>query len=216
MPSDAPLWTPSAERVARARITHFMRHVADHWRADVADYPRLYAWSIERPLDFWTAVWDFCGVIGTRGERVAIDMDRMPGARFFPDARLNFAENVLRQRGSGPALIFNGENQRRRTLSHDELRAEVAGFASALLEAGVGPGDRVAGYIPNMPEAIIAALGAAAIGAVWSSCSPDFGVQGVLDRFGQIEPRILVAADGYFYAGRKHELRSKIAEVVER
>ncbi|HJR60394.1 MAG TPA: acetoacetate--CoA ligase [Vicinamibacterales bacterium] len=214
MPS--PIWTPSPDRIERARLTHFMRHAARQWGADVGDYDALYRWSITRPEQFWQSVWDFCGIIGQPGDRVVVDLDQMPGARFFPDARLNFAENVLRQRGSGPALIFNGENQRRRTLSHDELRAEVAGFASALLEAGVGPGDRVAGYIPNMPEAIIAALGAAAIGAVWSSCSPDFGVQGVLDRFGQIEPRILVAADGYFYAGRKHELRSKIAEVVER
>ena len=216
MPSDAPLWTPSAERVARSRITHFMRHVADRWQVDVADYPRLYTWSIERPLDFWTAVWDFCGVIGAQGNRVAIDMDTMPGAEFFPDARLNFAENVLRQRGSGPALLFNGENQRRRTVSHDDLRAEVARFAAALRRAGIRPGDRVGGYIANLPEAIIAALGAAAVGAVWSSCSPDFGVQGVLDRFGQIEPRLLVVCDGYLYAGQTHEILSKVAAVAER
>ena len=128
------------------------------------------------------------GVIGEPGDRVIVDQHKMPGARFFPDARLSFPENVLRQRGTGPALIFNGEGQRHRTLTHDELRREVARFASALRSAGIRSGDRVAGYMPNMPEAIVAALGAAAVGAVWSSCSPDFGVQGVLDRFGQIEP----------------------------
>jgi acetoacetyl-CoA synthetase len=146
---------------------------------------------------------------------VAVDMDRMPGAQFFPDARLNFAENVLRQSGSGPALIFNGENQRHRTISHDELRSEAARFASALRAAGITAGDRVGGYIPNLPEAMIAALGAASIGAVWSSCSPDFGVKGVLDRFGQIEPRVLVASDGYFYSGKTHDIRPKIAGVLE-
>ena len=140
----------------------------------------------------------------------------MPGAQFFPDARLNIAENVLRQSGSGPALIFNGENQRRRTIGHDDLRAEVGRFASALRAAGIEPGDRIGGYIPNLPEAIIAALGAAAIGAVWSSCSPDFGVQGVLDRFGQIEPRVLVASDGYFYGGKIHDIRPKLAAVLEK
>jgi acetoacetyl-CoA synthetase len=197
-------------------MTQFMRHVADRWGVDVADYLGLHAWSVERPLDFWTAVWDFCGVIGTRGDRAAVDMDQMPGAQFFPDARLNFAENVLRQQGSGPALIFNGEDQRRRTVSHDELAADVARFAAALRRAGVQPGDRVGGYLANLPEAIIAALGAAAVGAVWSSCSPDFGVQGVLDRFGQIEPRVLVVCDGYFYAGKTHEILSKVAAVAER
>ena len=216
MPSDVPLWTPSVERVAGSRMTQFMRHVADRWGVDVADYLGLHAWSVERPLDFWTAVWDFCGVIGTRGDRAAVDMDQMPGAQFFPDARLNFAENVLRQQGSGPALIFNGEDQRRRTVSHDELAADVARFAAALRRAGVQPGDRVGGYLANLPEAIIAALGAAAVGAVWSSCSPDFGVPGVLDRFGQIEPRVLVVCDGYFYAGKTHEILSKVAAVAER
>ena len=212
----APLWTPSAERIERARLTHFMRHVADRWSVDVQEYDALYELSISRPLDFWKSVWDFCGIIGEPGERVAVHMDRMPGAQFFPDARLNFAENVLRQQGSGAALVFNGEGRRQRTISHDELRDDVGRFAAALRAAGVRGGDRVGGYIPNIPEAIIAALGAAAIGAVWSSCSPDFGVQGVLDRFGQIEPRVLVASDGYFYGGRLHDIRPKIAGALAR
>ena len=211
----SPLWVPSADRIAGARLTHFMRHVSGAWGIDVADYDSLYEFSISTPEHFWRSLWDFCGIIGEPGARVAVDMDRMPGARFFPDARLNFAENVLRQQGSGPALVFNGENRRHRTLSHDDLRAEVGRFASALRAAGIRAGDRVAGYIPNMPEAIIASLGAAAVGAVWSSCSPDFGVQGVLDRFGQIEPRVLVASDGYFYGGRVHDLRLKLTGVID-
>ena len=209
-----PLWIPSAERIERARLTQFMGHVATGWGADVRDYDELYEFSIGRPEDFWRAVWDFCEVIGEPGERVAVHMDRMPGAEFFPDSRLNFAENVLRQRGSGPALIFNGENQRRQTLTHDELRDEVGRVASALRAAGIQAGDRVAAYLPNMPEAMVAALAAATIGAVWSSCSPDFGVQGLLDRFGQIEPRILIAADGYFYAGKTHDIRPRVIEAL--
>jgi acetoacetyl-CoA synthetase len=211
----APLWTPSPDRIARARLTHFISHVARRWNVEIADYDTLYRLSTDRAGEFWRSVWDFCGIIGDPGARPVIDFERMPGARFFPDARLNFAENVLRQRGTAPAIIFNGENQRHRTLSHDELRAEVGRFAAGLRNAGVGRGDRVAGYLPNMPEAIIGALAAASIGAVWSSCSPDFGIQGVLDRFGQIAPRILIAADGYFYAGKRHDLRPKIAGVLQ-
>ena len=148
------------------------------------------------------------------GDRVAIDLDRMPGARFFPDARLNFAENILRRRDGSIAIVFNGEGQRHRTLTHAGLFDEVARFAAALRRAGIQPGDRVAGYLPNMPETIVAAVGCAAIGAVWSSCSPDFGVQGVLDRFGQIEPRVLVGVDGYFYGGRAHDVRGRLADVA--
>jgi acetoacetyl-CoA synthetase len=216
MPStDAPQWIPSPDRIARARLTAFMHHVESRWNLSVSDYRSLYSFSVDRPADFWRTVWDFCAVRGEPGDPVAVDLDKMPGARFFPDARLNFTDNVLRQTGGGPALIFNGEGQRRETVSHDQLRGDVARFASALRASGVTAGDRVAGYLPNMPQAIVAALGTAAVGAVWSSCSPDFGVQGVLDRFGQIEPKVLIAADGYFYAGKTHELRQKLASVAE-
>ena len=191
-----------------------MRHVEQRWGIGATGYDALYEFSITRPEDFWRSVWDFCGVIGEPGEPVAVGLDRMPGARFFPGARLNFAENLLRQQGGGPALIFNGEGRRRRTVSHDELRTEVGRFASALRAAGIKAGDRIAAYIPNMPEAIIAALAAASIGAVWSSCSPDFGVQGVLDRFGQIEPRILITTDGYFYGGKAHDIRPRLAAAL--
>src|SRR5207237_2775770 len=152
-----------------------------------------------------------------RGGPVVVDLDRMPGARFFPNVRLNFAENLMfRGSGQAPAIISKSETAATRTLSWDTLRTEVTGFAGALRAMGIRPGDRVAGFVPNMPEAIIAALGAAAVGAVWSSCSPDFGVQGVLDRFGQIEPRVLVAADGYFYGGKRFDCTAKLKEVVAR
>jgi acetoacetyl-CoA synthetase len=210
----SPLWTPSPERIAAARLTAFAQAVEAAHDVDLPDYRALHTFSIERPAEFWRAVWTFCGVRGEMGERVVVDPHRMPGARFFPDARLNFAENLLRRRDDTPALIFNGEGQRRRTVSHAQLFSAVAGFAAALRRSGVRPGDRVAGYMPNMPETIVAALGAAAVGAVWTSCSPDFGVPGVLDRFGQIAPRILVAADAYFYAGRAHEVLPRVAEVL--
>ena len=210
----APLWTPSPERIAQARLTHFQRHVEAQWGTAVSDYAALYEFSVDRPEAFWRSVWDFCGIIGDPGERTVADLHQMPGARFFPDARLNFTENLLRRSDDRAALIFNGEGQRHRTVSFAALRGEVAQFANALRAAGIRAGDRVAGYLPNMPEAIVAALGTAAVGAVWSSSSPDFGVQGVLDRFGQIEPRVLVTVDGYFYGGKTHDLRTKVAQVV--
>ena len=147
------------------------------------------------------------------GERAVEHLERMPGAQFFPDARLNFAENLLRRRDATPAIVFNGEQRVQRSLTFAELHAQVCGAAAALREAGVRPGDRVAGFLPNIPETIVAALAAAAIGAVWSSCSPDFGVQGVIDRFGQIEPKVLFSADGAPYAGRVHDSLEKLREI---
>jgi acetoacetyl-CoA synthetase len=179
-------------------------------------YDDLYEWSLREPCAFWKAMWDFGGVRGRTGARVAVDLNRMPGARFFPDATLNFAENIL---GAGskdddPAIIHRTEGTPLRSMSWRELRGEVAACAAALRAAGVQPGDRVAAYLPNVPEAIVGVLGAAAVGAVWSSCSPDFGVQGVLDRFGQIEPRVFIAADRYEYGGKTFDQRSKIREIL--
>ncbi|HSC29552.1 MAG TPA: acetoacetate--CoA ligase [Vicinamibacterales bacterium] len=209
-----PLWIPSAERIARANMTAFMRLVETRWSVPIADYAALYRFSIERPEDFWRTMWESGGILGTMGERIVENGDRMPGAKYFPDSELNFAENVLRRRDGTPAIIFNGEGRRHRTLTFAELHAEVGAFAAALRGLGIRQGDRVAGYVANVPEAIVAALGAAAVGAVWSSCSPDFGVQGVLDRFGQIEPRVLVATDGYFYGGKTHDCMGRAAEVL--
>jgi acetoacetyl-CoA synthetase len=211
---DAPIWTPSPERIAQATVTAFRRHAAERWSLDLPDYAALHRFSVERSPDFWRTVWDFTGIRGDIGERTVERPDAMPGARYFPDARLNFTENLLRGDDRQLAIVFNGENRLRRLLTMGELRAEVSAFALALLRIGVRPGDRVAAYLPNMPEAIVGVLGAAAIGAIWSSCSPDFGVQGVLDRFGQIEPVVLLAVDGYVYAGRTHDCTARLVEIV--
>ncbi len=213
-PFDQPLWTPDPERGAASRMAAFTEYARRVSGMALASYADLHAWSINAPEQFWPAVWDFCGVLGERGEQVLVDPRRMPGARWFPDARLNFAENLLRDCGNPEALVFRGEDRVRRTLSRAELRRQVARFAAALKEAGIGPGDRVAAYLPNLPETIIALLAAASIGAVFTSASPDFGVQGVLDRFGQIEPKVLIACDGYWYNSKAIDMRARLAELA--
>jgi acetoacetyl-CoA synthetase len=210
----APLWQPSAERIERSRLTAFMRTLERDHGVRCADYAALHRWSIEEPELFWSAVWSFGGVIAeTRGSEVVRDGERMPGARWFPEARLNFAENLLRRRDEAPALIFRGEDRVQRRMSFAELYARVSRLAQALRAWGVAPGDRVAGYLPNLPEAVVALLAASSLGAIWSSCSPDFGVRGVLDRFGQIEPKVLFTADGYFYNGAVHDSLARLAEL---
>ena len=214
LPADSPLWTPDRQRIAQSKLAAFTSALAARTGRSFSDYHALHEYSVVDRGAFWRAVWDFAGVIGDSGERDVIDGSRMPGARFFPDARLNFAENVLRRRDDGPAIIATTEPGAERTLTFAELRAEVSRVAQALRASGVVAGDRVAAIVANVPEAIIAALGAAAIGAVWSSCSPDFGVRGVLDRFGQIAPRVLFSVDGYFYAGKRHDCLAKLEEVA--
>ncbi|HXH03782.1 MAG TPA: acetoacetate--CoA ligase [Candidatus Competibacteraceae bacterium] len=211
-----PLWQPSPERMEQSNLRAFMKAVAERWGAQTGDYPALYAWSVAQPEQFWQSVWSFGGVIGEPGRTVLADGDKMPGARWFPEARLNFAENLLRRRDAADALVFWGEGQVQRRLSHAELYAQVSRLAQALKALGVGPGDRVAGYVANLPETVVAMLAAASLGAIWSSCSPDFGVQGVLDRFGQITPKVLFAVDGYFYNGKTHDCLDKLAEIVAR
>jgi acetoacetyl-CoA synthetase len=211
-----PLWTPSKERVARSALARFMASVSVD-----GGYDAIYAWSIAEPAAFWDAVWSFGGVVGDRDASAptVVGLDRMMppdialGPRWFPGARLNFAENLLRVRGDGPALIAWTEDGPRRTVTFDQLRAEVAAVAGALLAHGVRAGDRVAGYLPNCAEAVIAMLATASIGALWSSCSPDFGVAGVVDRFGQIAPKVLFCVDGYKYNGKTIELLDRAAEV---
>jgi acetoacetyl-CoA synthetase len=211
----APLWQPSAERIAATNLTAFMAQVQKDWGVVTGDYDALYDWSIGEIEKFWLSVWDFCGVIAeTRGETVLADGGKMPGARFFPEARLNFAENLLRRRDGADALVFWGEERVRRRLSHRELYDSVSRLVQALAAQGVGEGDRVAGFLPNMPETIIGALATSALGAVWSSCSPDFGNQGVLDRFGQIEPKVLLCADGYVYNGKEIDTLSRVREFI--
>jgi acetoacetyl-CoA synthetase len=192
-----------------------MRLLKDRVGAEPADYRALHRFSVENLEAFWAAVWDYCGIIAPyRGGPVLLHPAAMPGARFFPEASLNFAENLLRRRDGEVAIIFRAEDKLRRTLSWSELYDAVARMASALRRAGIGPGDRCAGFVPNAPEAVIAMLGAAAIGAVWTSCSPDFGAQGVLDRFGQVEPKVLVACDGYHYNGKWISTAERVAAVA--
>ena len=215
MSAERPIWTPSLFRIADANLTRFMSRVEQRG-TPVPDYEALHRWSVERPGEFWDAVWDFGEVAGDRGAGTALeDGDRMPGARWFPGARLNFAENLLRGPDADPAIVFRSENGGRRELSFRELRADVARIAAGLRADGVGPGDVVAAFMPNLPETVIAMLAAASVGAAFTSCSPDFGVAGVLDRFGQVKPKVLFTADGYFYAGKTVDSIAPIAGVLQ-
>jgi acetoacetyl-CoA synthetase len=214
--SPAILWQPSAERKAWANLTRFIQEVNRKWRAGCTDHASVYDWSIREPEKFWQSMWSFAGVIGDMGsEPYLVDADKMPGARWFPGARLNFAENLLRRRDDDVALVFWGENKVRRKLTYAQLYDRVSVTAQALRALGVGPGDRIAACMPNMPETIVALLATTAIGAIWSSCSPDFGVQGVLDRFGQIEPKVLFCVDGYYYTGKTHDTLARIADIAQ-
>jgi acetoacetyl-CoA synthetase len=211
--SERPLWQPSPEQVAATNIARFMERVGERTGAELTDYPGLHRWSIENRDAFWSAVWDEFGVIGEKGGRVLVE-DRMPGAKFFPDARLNFAENLLRRSDEGEAIVFHGEDKIETRLTFAELHALVSRLQQWLSSQGVTVGSRVAAMMPNMAETVAAMLATAALGATWSSCSPDFGVRGVLDRFGQIEPTVLIACDGYWYAGKRIEVADKLEEVV--
>jgi acetoacetyl-CoA synthetase len=227
-PAEAPLWTPDPDRIARANLTAFIEHIKKQkpkGAEPVDDFGSLYRWSVEHPEAFWPEVWRFCAVIAEERpgrdpwSQVVIGLDRMAppdperGPRWFPGARLNFAENLLRYRDDHPALVFWNEQGRQGELSYRELYHSVAQVAAALVREGVTAGDRVAGFLPNLPEAVIAMLAATSIGAIWSSCSPDFGANGVLDRFGQIQPKVLFCADGYRYAGKEIDSLSRVREV---
>ena len=210
-----PLWEPSSERKNQANITRFIQLVNQKFGKDFKDYPELYEWSIQEIPDFWAAFWEFAGVKASRGyDRVVDDLGKMPGAKWFEGARLNFAENLLRYRDDRVALIFKGEVQESRQITYAELYSQVAALAKALREQGIQPGDRVVGFMPNMMETIIAMLAATSLGAVWSSCSPDFGIKGVLDRFGQIEPKVLFTANGYSYNGKSFDSLARVADII--
>ena len=212
---ETPLWQPGPEQLERSNMARFIRYVQKHYSADVCDYPALYAFSIGQPGRFWQAVWEFCAVRTSRGwQQVLDDPTRMPGARWFEGTRLNFAQNLLRQADDRPAILFESEAGHRMQLSRAELARKVNRLAWAMREAGVKSGDRVAGFMPNIPHTLIAMLACASIGAIWSSCSPDFGVAGALDRFAQIEPVLLFATDGYPYNGKVYDVRDKVAELA--
>ena len=215
MTDDTPHWIPSAARVAAAQLTGFHAFARERG-APGGDYPSLWQWSVDEPAAFWSALFDFTGVIADRGPGPVLrNGERMPGATWFEGTRLNFAENLLRGTGTGPAIIARDERGRRREMSWDQLRAEVARVADGLRAAGIVAGDRVAGFMPNLPEAIVAMLATTSLGATWSSCSPDFGIRGVLDRFGQIAPRVLFTADGYCYGGKTLDSIERIAGILE-
>ncbi len=211
------LWKPSEERIAQANLSRFIARInADH-AVGAKTYDDLWEWSVSDIPAFWNAVWDFCGVIGHKGDAVVDDVDRIPGARWFANGTINYAQNLLRPRpDESEALVFRGEDKVKRRLTHGELVAQVSRVQQALQAVGVTKGDRVCGYMPNMPETIIYMLATTALGAIWSSASPDFGVQGVVDRFGQIEARLMVTVDGYFYNGKTHDIRDKVKAVAER
>ena len=205
------MWSPAERQVEASELTAFIRRA----RPDIppTDYAALHHWSITEPAAFWSAVWDYGAIIGERPGPVLVNGERMPGAAWFPEARLNYAENLLRCRDEANALIFRGEDRVYRKLSHNQLYREVAALAAALKAAGIAPGDRVAACLPNMPETVITLLAAASLGAVFTSASPDFGARGVLDRFGQVKPRILIAADGYWYNGKPIETLARLGEI---
>ena len=208
--TERPLWTPDPARAEASALWRFMQPLG------LRSFEEVLRFSVERPEDFWSGVWDFCAVKAeTRGERVLADGHRMPGARFFPDARLNYAENLLRRNDETDALVFRGEDKVQRRMSWARLNQDVARLHRALAAAGIKAGDRVAAIVPNMPEAIVCFLAASSLGAIWSSCSPDFGERGILDRFGQIAPRVLITCDGYYYGGKTIRMADKAANVLK-
>ncbi|MFN3628935.1 MAG: acetoacetate--CoA ligase [Casimicrobiaceae bacterium] len=217
--NEAPIWTPSAQRIARARMTAFVEQLRSRYGQAFPDYWSLWRWSLANKEVFWREVWAFCGVVGEPGERVLVDGHLMPGARWFPEARLNFAENLLapaQARPNDPALIFANERGERERVTWAALTRRVASRQRELAAAGVEAGDVVASLLPNIPEAVVWMLATTASGAVWTSASPDFGAEGILDRFGQLAPKVLLAVDGYVYNGTTHDTRGKIAAVAER
>lgn len=214
---ERPIWTPSADRVKNSQMYDFMQSVNRKFSLQCKNYSQLWGWANQHPEEFWQEIWDYCGVVAeARSNKVLQNVDKMPGALWFEGARLNFAKNLLKIRSDKPALIFRNEQGQRRVLSYKELYLAVAQVASALKKMGIGINDRVVGYLPNMPETIIAMLATTSLGAIWSSCSPDFGVEGVYDRFGQIQPKALFTIDGYFYNGKPHSIVNNVESLANK
>ncbi|HEX7293480.1 MAG TPA: AMP-binding protein, partial [Solirubrobacterales bacterium] len=209
------LWEPPAELVENARLTEFMRWLEAERGRRFAGYDELWRWSVDDLEGFWTAIWDFFGVLADGDPAPALASREMPGARWFPNTSLNYAEHVFAGKDdAGTAILHASELRELSELSWGELRAQVAAVAAGLRALGVGRGDRVVAYLPNVPEAIVAFLASASIGAIWSSCSPDFGPASVIDRFAQIEPKVLFAVDGYRYGGKDFD-RAELIEKVQ-
>lgn len=210
-----PLWRPSPERIASTRMTAWQQWVAGEYGVRAADYAQWHQWSIQQRADFWDSIARYFQVCFHQHPSAVLTRDAMPGAQWFPGATLNFAEHLLRHRGERAAVISYLENGRRREWSFDELRLQVGALSRWLQQQGIRPGDRVVGIMPNIGETVVSMLAVTSLGAVWSSCSPDFGVQGLLDRFGQVQPEVLICCDGYFYNGKQVDCRSKIQQVVD-
>ncbi|MDP6684359.1 MAG: acetoacetate--CoA ligase [Candidatus Marinimicrobia bacterium] len=209
------IWKPKKNQVLSSQMWSFLQGINKKNSTQLKDYQELYSWSVDNPSMFWEFIWEFCDVIHSQPYSQIVDnISCKPGAKWFPSARLNFAENLLRFKDDHPAIIFIGEDKIETTISYGDLFQEVIKTAAALKFAGVNKGDRVAGFIPNIPEAVIAMLASATIGAVWSSSSPDFGIKGVLDRFSQIKPKVLFTADGYFYNGKRFDTLKKLKGIV--
>ncbi len=209
-----PLWSPGPVRRQTANIRRFIDLARNELDPGIFEYRDLHLYSVQNPSEFWRTIWDFCEVVGTPGQTVLENGDQMPGAKWFPEASLNFAENLLRHRDDRPALIFRSETGETSEINFDELYRTVARTAEALRSAGVVTGDRVAAYMPNIPETVIAMLATTSIGAIWSSCSPDFGIDGVVERLGQIQPKILFCAAAYSYNGKTHDCLDKVRGIV--
>ncbi len=209
------LWTPTQDQIEASQMDAFRKQINARYNLSLNDYHELHQWSVTHITDFWKAIWGFMSIeFSSDYTQVVDDETKMPGAKWFEGAQFNFAENLLRIRSDKPAIQFKGEGQPVRTLSYIELFSEVENLASALRKMGVQKGDRVVGFMPNMPETIIAMLATTSIGAIWSSSSPDFGIKGVLDRFTQIEPKVLFAADGYFYNGKPFDSLQKLKSIL--
>ncbi len=209
------LWQPSEQAVQATEMTRFADTVSRKWGVKLRAYEDLHRWSVTAPEKFWLAVWEFCDVRGYGpNSPVVIDRHKMPGASWFPEVKLNFAENLLRRNDDQAAIIFRGEGKSDTVMSYAQLCASVNRLARAFSARGIRPGDRIAAYMPNIPETMICMIAAASCGATWSSCSPDFGVRGVLDRFGQINPKVVIAVDGYTYGGKPFDITGKISELA--
>ena len=216
MVSNSIMWSPSDKRVKSSRMHKFMRNINKKYNLDLTSFTDLSNWSVKNKIQFWESVWDFFNIIGLKGAKPYIDpINKMPGSKFFPNGKVNYAENMLSGDILGTAIIFKSENKIRKEVSWKELKTQVASLANFLKEEGVVKGDRVAAYMPNMPETVMMMLASSSIGAIFSSASPDFGVDGVLDRFGQIEPKVLLTTDGYWYNGKAVNITNKVLDIVK-
>ena len=208
-----PLWQPSKSAIAQSQMAQFAEQAGVVAAAADVEYQQLWQWSVDNRQQFWKEIWQQFEIIGEMGD-VVLAHDEMPGAQWFPKAKLNFAENLLRRRDHADAIVFVAEDGSRRAITFAQLAEQVRCLRTSLMHAGVGEGDRVAAYLPNVPEAIIAMLATSSLGAVWSSCSPDFGVAGVIDRFGQIEPKVLLGCVAYTYKSKVIDVSDKLREIV--